>query len=63
MTTADMFLKFSAKNCQCLIRNAQGEVLVRSIGTNDLDAIRKLRKLFDHVAEDAASPLNPKQKS
>lgn len=52
MTTADMFVKVSAKNCQCLLRNAHGEVLVRSIGRNDLDAIRKMRKLFDDMVDE-----------
>ena len=60
MTTADLFLKASVKNCQVIIRDRTGEPIIRCIGKNDLDAIRKLRRCLDQVALDNENkPVQP----
>lgn len=50
----DTFSKAVVKNNICEIRVRNGEPVIRSFGTSDLDAIRKLRKLMDQLAEDAS---------
>lgn len=50
----DTFSKAVIKNSVCEIRVRNGEPVIRSFGNSDLDAIRKLRKLMDQLAEDAS---------
>ena len=49
----DSFSKATVKDGQCQIRLKNGEPVMRCFGNNDLDAIRKFRKLLDQLAEDA----------
>lgn len=50
----DCFSKATVKDGQCQIRLKNGEPVIRSIGKNDLEAIRNLRRLLDQLSEEAS---------
>jgi hypothetical protein len=52
----DTFSKAVVKNGVCEIRVRNGEPVIKSVGKNDLDAIRKLRKLLDQLHDENIKP-------